>query len=129
MRGLAILATGSLCRAESELDKRLSLDNAERKVDVAPVVGDLNFLRRTTIDLIGRIPTMEEVKQYGAWPKAERREKLVDKLLAEGFGDRWTVFMADLLRIRSNRRGRRHAGFRASRRARRHALRSSSAGN
>ncbi|MEC9097448.1 MAG: DUF1553 domain-containing protein, partial [Planctomycetota bacterium] len=44
-----------------------------------------------------------ELTEYQAWPAASRREMLVDKLVDHPrFADRWTVFFADLLRLRSN---------------------------
>ena len=76
------------------------------KLAVAPVVGDHVFLRRVYVDLIGRIPTAAEVQEFGSWPEQGRREKLVDKLIAdERFADRWTIFYADMLRLRSNATG------------------------
>ena len=103
------VALAGAAQAETQVDQLLARDNAEQKrggVKKAPLINDLAFLRRVTVDVIGRIPTHAEIKQYQAWPAAERREKLITKLLAEDrFADRWTVFMADLLRIRSNASG------------------------
>jgi hypothetical protein len=46
------------------------------------------------------------VREFASWPAQGRREKLVDKLLQDGrFTDRWTVFYADMLRLRSNASG------------------------
>jgi len=98
--------TVNVAQGATELDQLLAQENAERKVDTAPVIDDLTYLRRVSLDLIGRIPTLEEIQAYEAMPKAERRAKVVDGLLKkEEFGDRWTVFMADLLRIRANADG------------------------
>jgi hypothetical protein len=97
---LAVSAASA--RAETGLDKLLNEENSGKSIVTAPVIDDLQFLRRLSVDMIGRIPTIAEVDEYMAWPAAERRSKLVDKLLqADGFADRWTVFMADLLRIRT----------------------------
>jgi hypothetical protein len=88
------------------VDSILADENADRKVEAAPIIDDLAFLRRATVDLIGRIPTTQEIAEYEKWPAAERRMKLVDKLLKHpGFADRWTVFLADMLRLRSNADG------------------------
>lgn len=93
-------------QAETQLDRLLNTENASKKIAPAPVIDDLAFLRRLTVDMIGRIPTLDEIKEYEAWPAGERREKLVDKLIKHpGFADRWTVFYADLFRIRSNADG------------------------
>jgi len=80
-----------------ETDKKFS------KAQSAPGIEDLPFLRRVTVDLIGRIPTDSEMRQFEAWPAAERRAKQVDYLLGHNrFNDRWTVFLADMMRVRSN---------------------------
>lgn len=100
------VATGA--PAESKVDAILNQENAAHMVTLKamPKVDDLVYLRRVSIDLIGRIPTEPEIKQYLAWPAAQRREKLVDKLLAdERFTDRWTVFFGDLLRLRNDAPG------------------------
>jgi len=93
-------------RKSTDLDRVLNAENEGRKLHVAPVVDDLAFLRRVTVDLIGRIPKAEEIEEYLALPDAERRASMVDKLLAdERFADRWTVFFGDMLRLRSQADG------------------------
>ena len=73
------------------------------RITPTPPIDELAFLRRTTIDLIGRIPTSREIDEYLAWPAESRRAQLVDRLLEDPrFADRWSVFFADMLRIRSN---------------------------
>lgn len=43
---------------------------------------DAEFLRRVTLDLAGRIPTVTETRQYLADKSPDRRAKVVDRLLA-----------------------------------------------
>ncbi|MBL67519.1 MAG: hypothetical protein CMO74_03555 [Verrucomicrobiales bacterium] len=92
-----------------QVDKLIKADNAKHERGITQTAGGINdmaFLRRVTVDLIGRIPTHKEIKQYLAWPATERRAKLVETLLTEArYADRWTVFFADILRIRSNATG------------------------
>jgi hypothetical protein len=103
---MACLSAASVASAATPLDVILNEENSSKKIITAPTIDDLSFLRRLSVDMIGRIPTLDEIKEYEAWPAAERRGMLVDKLLkADGFADRWTVFMADLLRIRTNADG------------------------
>ena len=88
------------------LDAILAQENAGIKAAALPVINDLAFLRRITVDLIGRIPTAAEIDSYNAMPSADRRMKTIDRLLADGrFADRWTVFYADLLRLRTGAEG------------------------
>ena len=96
-------------RAESpsaNLDRILASENEGRNLRVAAQVDELGFLRRVTVDLIGRIPTSDEIDEYLSLPAGERRAQVVDRLLAdERFADRWTVFFADMLRLRSQANG------------------------
>ena len=87
----------------STIDKFLAQDNQGKEGLVeAPALDDLSFLRKVTIDLIGRIPSRKELDRYLKWPASERRQSLVESLLEhERFSDRWTAFYADMLRIRT----------------------------
>lgn len=92
----------------SEVDHLLNEENKQHKVTQPPmpVVDDWVFLRRIYVDLIGRIPTNEEINEFRAWPVAERRANVIDKLLKEDrYSDRMTAFLADVLRLRSNTPG------------------------
>lgn len=86
----------------AEFDRLLAAENAGYAGSVAAPIDDLGLLRRLTVDLVGRIPTEEEIRDYLRQPAAERREAAVERLLRdERFADRWTVFFGDMLRIRS----------------------------
>ncbi len=79
---------------------------AERKIEPMPLVDDSVFLRRIYVDLIGRIPTDAEVRDFATRPAKGRREQLVEELLKDDrFSDRWTIFFADMLRLRSQASG------------------------
>ena len=76
-----------------------------------PTTGRSGLPSQSFIDVIGRIPTFPEIEQYQKWPKAKRRELLLDRLFKDkGLADRWTIFYADLLRIRSRAEGQPVAG-------------------
>jgi len=91
----------------SEVDRLLAEANSANKAPKpAPVVDDLSFLRRISIDLIGRIPTQAEVIDFQGQPAATRRAVAIDRMLADPrFTDKWTVFFADMLRIRTGAEG------------------------
>ncbi|WP_166828223.1 DUF1553 domain-containing protein [Thalassoroseus pseudoceratinae] len=102
-----IVSVGSAAEIPS-LDEVLQAELERGGVDSEPLspVDDLAYLRRVSVDLIGRIPTGAEIDEYMAWPKSVRRQEVVEKLLQhERFSDRWTAFYADLLRLRSNAEG------------------------
>src|SRR5262249_27339192 len=43
---------------------------------------DATLLRRLTLDLAGRVPTLHEQAEYAAGSAADRKAKLIDRLLA-----------------------------------------------
>lgn len=47
----------------------------------SPVADDATFLRRVTLDVCGRLPTPDEAKAFLADKSADKRAKLVDRLL------------------------------------------------
>src|SRR5262249_20927416 len=47
----------------------------------SPLCDDPTFLRRATIDLCGRLPTVEEARTFLADTRSDRRTRLVDRLL------------------------------------------------
>lgn len=103
-----VLWGGATFAAEPQhpVDAVLARENVGRNVRSTPPVDDLAFLRRISVDLIGRIPTESEIQAYLKLPSAERREKTIDRLMEDPrFVDRWTVFFADQLRIRTNADG------------------------
>ena len=51
-------------------------------VSAAAQADDANLLRRTMLDLVGRIPTPAEAKAYLSDPASDKRVQLVDRLLA-----------------------------------------------
>lgn len=92
----------------NQINQILIAENAELGVDLKPmpIANDATFLRRVYVDLIGRIPTEEEIRRFASQTKEIRRNALVDELLQhERFADTWTVFYADMLRLRSNADG------------------------
>lgn len=94
--------------AGDQFDRIVAHENqsAREKNQPMPIVSDVVFLRRVYVDLIGRIPTESEVREFGTRKEADRREKLIDQLLQdERFADCWTIFYADMLRLRSQATG------------------------
>ena len=65
----------------------------------AGLAGDGEFLRRAYLDLIGRIPTLEEVLAFEADEGEAKRERLIEDLIGgEEFVERWSYFFEDLFR-------------------------------
>ena len=70
----------------------------------SPRCDDDVFLRRATLDTIGRLPSTEERAEYFAKPADARRDWLIERLLAsENFTDYWTYRWCDMLLINGTR--------------------------
>lgn len=69
----------------------------------SPLCSDEVFLRRAFIDIVGQLPTRQEHDRFMASADADKRQKLVDDLLArKEFVEMWVMKFAELLKIRSN---------------------------
>jgi hypothetical protein len=67
-------------------------------VTPAPAADDGEYIRRVTLDLVGRVPTLPETTAYLADRAPDKRERLVDRLLASpGFGEHWADLTESLL--------------------------------
>ena len=67
---------------------------------------DEAFVRRAYLDIIGRIPSMEEAREFLDSAEAGKRTKLIDKLIdSEGYVSHWYNWWADILRVQSNMGG------------------------
>jgi Protein of unknown function (DUF1553)/Protein of unknown function (DUF1549) len=72
-----------------------------RRLGITPSdpAGDATFLRRAYLDVIGRLPTPEEVHDFLADKDAAKRQRLVERLLERPeYADYWANKWADLLR-------------------------------
>jgi hypothetical protein len=66
----------------------------------APLSTDQEFLRRARLDLTGRIPSPAEFREFLADASADKRERLIDRLIgSQEFVDKWAYFYMDLLRV------------------------------
>ena len=63
-------------------------------------ISDGLFLRRASLDLTGLLPTEEQWKTFVADPSQDKRQRLVDSLLANdiAYAEHWLTFWNDLLR-------------------------------
>jgi hypothetical protein len=59
---------------------------------------DATFIRRVSVDIAGRLPTLEEVEKFVADTTADKRDKLIDQLLAsteyaDYFANKWSAML------------------------------------
>ncbi len=90
---------------KNPIDKFVLLKLQSEKIDPSGPCSDEEFLRRVYLDICGTVPPLAEVKTYLLDRSAEKRLKLVDRLLKnERYGAHWSVMWSDLLREHSNSR-------------------------
>jgi hypothetical protein len=76
----------------------------ELNLPPSPPAGDAEFLRRASLDTIGMLPTAEETRAFLADASPDKRDRLIDALLARPeFVDFWTHRWGDLLLVSSKR--------------------------
>jgi hypothetical protein len=73
-----------------------------QKLRIAPsdLCDDASFLRRVTLDLAARPPTVEEFKAFTTDKRPDKRANKIDSLLAdEAFASLWAAIWAEQLRV------------------------------
>ncbi|MGK0185706.1 MAG: hypothetical protein ACI9R3_001485 [Verrucomicrobiales bacterium] len=83
-----------------------------KKLNLRPsdLADDATFLRRAYLDIIGTLPTAAEAQEFLGNQDPGRRAQLVDALLERPeYADYWALKWADLLRVDSEKLGRRGA--------------------
>ncbi|MBC8116932.1 MAG: DUF1549 domain-containing protein, partial [Candidatus Saccharimonas sp.] len=67
---------------EQVIDHYVKQRLTEKQIQPAPLADDCTLVRRTTLDVAGRIPTVAEVQSYANSTEGDKRAKLVERLLA-----------------------------------------------
>jgi len=78
------------------------VDAQLKKLNILPseLAGDAEYCRRVYIDIIGTLPTADEVRRFLADMRSDRRACLVNELLARPeYADYWAMKWSDLLRV------------------------------
>lgn len=84
---------------DSEIDAQL----AKLNLVANQTADDATFLRRLRLDLTGRLPTPEELREFQSNGTAYSREKKIDELLESAeFSSFWALRMARWLKLRSS---------------------------
>ena len=91
------------------IDELASAKFKELGIDPSPLCDDATFIRRAFLDAIGQVPTLEETTAFIADADANKRTKLIDRLLGltgdpkldiynDAYSAWWTLKWSDLLR-------------------------------
>ena len=82
------------------LDEQVLQQWRRLNIQPSPAVDDAAFLRRASLDTIGRLPSDEELTAFLADKSSEKREQLVERLLAsDAFVDYWAYKWSDVFLI------------------------------
>lgn len=92
-RGAVVIAIGSVGpvsaaelltpqQAAAKMDSFLESHWHANQIQPAAVTDDATFLRRLTLDLAGRIPTVGELEQFLSDPSADKRAKAIERLVS-----------------------------------------------
>ncbi|MEO1616763.1 MAG: DUF1549 domain-containing protein [Planctomycetota bacterium] len=98
-RWLLFTACLSICGglpAANPIDVILAKDHASRGLSPARTVDDARFLRRITLDLAGRVPSLSELKSFMDQPD---RDRAIERLLGseefvQYWSELWTITLA-----------------------------------
>ena len=94
-----------ILRMAREIDALVEADCKANNVELNAPAGDEIFLRRVYLDIAGRIPTLEEAREFLDSDDENKRSVLIDRLLdSEAYVSHHFNYWADLLRIRSRMR-------------------------
>lgn len=85
---------------ENPIDRLVDHYLTQRKLPRPATLDDEAFLRRVQLDLIGLLPTVDERAAFLADSGRDKRERLVQRLLARDvdYAEHWLSFWNDLLR-------------------------------
>ena len=90
-------ATDAARRIDALLDEEL-FHPASGSVKPAPLTGDEIFLRRVSLDLVGRLPSATEVTAFALDSSPNKRAAVVERLLARpAFGRNWARYWRDVV--------------------------------
>lgn len=86
------------------IDELILAKLAALRVPPSPRADDATFLRRTFLDTIGTLPTADEARTFLDDTAADKRDRLIDALLARPeFVDYWAYKWSDLLLVSGQR--------------------------
>jgi len=86
--------------ASTRIDELVLAKLTRLGVQPSAQADDTTLVRRFYLDLLGVLPTAEEARDFVADMAPDKRERLVDRLLARAeFGELWALRWCDVLRV------------------------------
>ena len=88
----------------TEIDRLVFGKLKQLQIQPSELCSDTDFLRRATLDLTGRLPSLEESQQFLTDQSPDKRTAVIDRLLATDDHARfWSMKWSDLLRSNSKK--------------------------
>ncbi|MDB6033906.1 MAG: hypothetical protein JWM16_4244 [Verrucomicrobiales bacterium] len=88
----------SVLPVQNEVDRFVNSKLEQGKVTPAASTDDYAFLRRVTLDLLGVVPSPEQIEKFRRDQSAGRRAAAIDRLLADPrWADNWVGYWQDVL--------------------------------
>ena len=89
----------------NNIDRFIQTEFRTHNIKQNPPSTDEQFIRRAYLDIIGRIPSYDEVTSFLDSEDTSKRRKIIDELLAHpGYISHNYNYWADILRLRTNER-------------------------
>ncbi len=99
---LAPFSSGAALQPATQIDGLVVGKLQQLGVQPSEACTDEVFVRRVYLDVIGTLPTLEEVRSFLEDQSLGKRDALIDRLLArDEFADYWALRWSDLLRVKS----------------------------
>ncbi len=88
----------SLPPAKNFIDQHVFANLKQIGVPPSPICDDSTFLRRVSLDIAGRLPTLEETKLFLADKSPDKRDHAIEALInspdyADYFANKWTALL------------------------------------
>ena len=97
-------------KAFNAIDDLVEQNLRRMNLRASGIADDAEFLRRVSLDVIGRLPTSAEAREFLQDKHEGKRARLVDRLLEmPEYADFWAMKWADLLRVDRQALGQRAA--------------------
>ena len=97
------VCAGDLLNASSRIDTIVRADLKKHELQPNSAASDVQFVRRVYLDVIGRIPTAEELAGFHADTDRNRRARLIDELLkSPGHESHLFNWLGDMLRVKDD---------------------------
>ena len=98
-RSLPAAAPGSRALRHNFVDDHIFGKMDRDRIPHAALTTDQEFIRRISLDLTGRIPSPQEIRDFTADANPAKRDQLIDKLIAsDAFVDKWAYYFMDVFR-------------------------------